>query len=74
MLQQATVNQEVVAVCALALICAERTRQADRFQSSSAPRGLLSPQGEERERERRRVLKRNCAKRLRTGSAPARVS
>jgi hypothetical protein len=27
----------------LALICAERTRQAGRFQSSSAPRVLLSP-------------------------------
>jgi hypothetical protein len=36
----------LVPVCLiLALICAERTRQARRFQSSSAPRVLLSPRG-----------------------------
>jgi hypothetical protein len=35
----------------LALICAERTRQAGRFQSSSAPRVLLSAQPEDRELE-----------------------
>jgi hypothetical protein len=31
----------------IALICAERTRQAGRFQSSSAPRVRVSPQGEQ---------------------------
>jgi hypothetical protein len=41
-----TNNQEVVGVCGLALISAERTREKRRFQSSSAPGVLLSPQGE----------------------------
>jgi hypothetical protein len=53
----------------LALICAERTRQAGRFQSSSAPRVLLSPGGEQREIERRRGVMQNYAERLRAGSA-----
>jgi hypothetical protein len=35
-----TDNQEVVGLCGLALICAERTHQTRRFQSSSAPRVL----------------------------------
>jgi hypothetical protein len=35
----------------LALICAERTREARRFQSSSAPRALLSTQRQQRELE-----------------------
>jgi hypothetical protein len=34
----------VGAAIPLALICAERTRRAGRFQSSSAPRVLFSPQ------------------------------
>jgi hypothetical protein len=38
----------------LALICAERTRQARRFQSSSAPKVPLGPEGAEREREAQR--------------------
>jgi hypothetical protein len=36
----------------LALICAERTRQRGRLQSSSAPRVLLSAQPDGRELER----------------------
>jgi hypothetical protein len=35
----------------LALICAERTPQVGRFQSSSAPKVPLSPRGEHRDRE-----------------------
>src|SRR5438094_959707 len=58
----------------LALICAERTRQTGRFQSSSAPRVLLSPQGEQRELQQRRTVVRNYAERLRAGSSPAPVS
>jgi hypothetical protein len=42
-----TDNQKFVGVRTLALICAERTRQAGRFQSSSAPRVLLGPRGEQ---------------------------
>ena len=38
-----TDNREVIGVSGLALICAERTRETRRFQSSSAPRVLLSP-------------------------------
>jgi len=38
-------RQSRAGVLLLALICAERTRQAGRFQSSSAPRVLLSPRG-----------------------------
>ena len=58
----------------LALICAERTCEAGRFQSSSAPRVLRSPRGEQREFERRRAVTRNHAERLRAGSSPAPVS
>jgi hypothetical protein len=57
----------------LALICAEHTRQAGRFQSSSAPRVLLSPRGRQREIKRRRALAQNYAERLRAGSSPALV-
>jgi hypothetical protein len=66
-----TDNQEAVGVCRLALICAERTRPAGRFQSSSAPRVLLSPRGEQGELERRRAVTPNYAERLRAGSLPA---
>jgi len=57
----------------LALICAERTRQTRRFQSSSAPRVLLSPQGQRRQLERRRAVTCNYAERRRAGSSPALV-
>ena len=61
-------------VSALALICAELTRETRRFQSSSAPRVLLSPQGWQRELEQWRMVVRNYAERLRAGSSPAPVS
>jgi hypothetical protein len=35
-----------VSLCLLALICAERTRQTGRFQSSSAPKVPPSPRGQ----------------------------
>jgi hypothetical protein len=57
----------------LALICAERTRQRARFQSSSALRVLLSPRVERHEFKRRHTVTRNHAERLRAGSAPALV-
>ena len=57
----------------LALIFAERARQAGRFQSSSAPRVPLSPRGEQRECEQRRTVVRNYAERLRAGAPPALV-
>jgi hypothetical protein len=66
-------NQEVVEVWPLALICAERTRQTRRFQSSGAPRVPLSPRGERREIERQRAVAQNYAERLRAGSEPALV-
>jgi hypothetical protein len=66
-------NQEVVEVWPLALICAERTRQTRRFQSSGAPRVPLSPRGERREIERQRAGAQNYAERLRAGSEPALV-
>jgi hypothetical protein len=47
----------------LALICAERTRETRRFQSSSAPRVLLSPRSEQRELEQRRTVVRRVERR-----------
>jgi len=67
-----TDSQEAVRVFGLALISAERTHETRRFQSSSAPGVLLSPQGEQRELEQRRTVVRNYAERLRAGSSPAR--
>jgi hypothetical protein len=60
-------------VSGLALICAERTHETRRFQSSSAPRVLLSPRGEQRKFEQRRTLVQNYAGKLSAGSSPALV-
>jgi hypothetical protein len=60
-------------VSALALICAERTREIRRFQSSSAPRVLCSSESEQRELEQRRTVMQNYAERRRAGSSPALV-
>jgi hypothetical protein len=60
-------------VSGLALICAERTRETRRFQSSSAPRVLLNPRSEQRELEQRRTVVQNYAERLRAGSSPTLV-
>jgi hypothetical protein len=57
----------------LALICAERSLQTRRFQSSSAPRVLLSSQGQPRELARQRMVTQNYGERLRAGSSPALV-
>ena len=62
-----------VGVSGLALICAERTRETRRFQSSSAPRVLLNPRGEQRELEQRRTVMQNYAERLRAGLSPTLV-
>jgi len=63
----------LVGVQGLALICAERTRETHRFQSSSAPRVLLSPRSEKREQKQPRAVTWNHAERLRAGVEPALV-
>jgi hypothetical protein len=62
------------AVEGLALICAERTRETRRFQSSSAPRVLYGTEREQQELKPRCRVARNCAERLRAGSSPTLVS
>jgi hypothetical protein len=57
-----TDNKEVVGARRLVLICAERTRQTRRFQSSSAPRVLLSPRTEQRELSQARGYVELCRK------------
>jgi hypothetical protein len=62
------------AVEGLALICAERTRETRRFQSSSAPRVLYGTGREQQELKPRCRVARNCAEKLRAGSSPTLVS
>jgi hypothetical protein len=65
---------EGLRVSGLALICAERSLHTRRLQFWSAPRVLLSSQGQQRELEQRRTVAQNYAEKLRAGSSPAPVS